>query len=84
MSCDLACAHIVLQAISDLQAFKTKNGFWAAFVVQTDFQKHAKKSFTAVDIDTNMAMVRELDGAVKKLSSEITNLNKVDAARSNN
>lgn len=42
-----------------LQTFKAQNQFWAAFVVQADFQKHAKANFTAISIDENMAMAKE-------------------------
>mgnify|MGYP002811794927 CR=1 FL=1 len=76
------CPHCSA-AIAELQLFKTKDPFWMAFAVQTDFQKYCKKAFTALDIDNNMVMAKELEMAVNKLSSEITKLNKMDAARCN-
>jgi hypothetical protein len=51
--------HVSPQAMTSLQVFKTQNAFWAAFVVQSDFQKHAKANFTVIEIDTNMQMTKE-------------------------
>ena len=45
--------------MTSLQTFKTQNPLWAAFVVQSDFQKHAKAKFTIIEIDTNMNMAKE-------------------------
>ena len=71
----------IIKALDQLHSFKNKNAFWTAFVVQSDFQKYAKKAFIPSDVHDNMEMVKDLETAVKKLTNEVSKLNKMDAAR---